>query len=90
MTSFSRCAVTASTAGRAPQSAACFLAGQIVSRAVGFPAGTVVGFRDGKMAARAESPDGWREFITEMSCMAQAVAWSRHYGKELRQICTEG
>ena len=82
-------AMTAYAEGRgspAPLSMACVLATQMVSSAVAFLPGTVIGFKAGRLATRAEPPRGWRDFVTGASCMARAFAWRRHFDRTIRAI----
>jgi hypothetical protein len=71
---------------RAPESMACVLATQMVSSAVTFLPGTVVGYIDGKLTARAETQRSWRDLLTGAACMARAFAWQRHFDKTIRAI----
>jgi len=70
----------------APQSMACVLGTLMVRRAVAFLPGTVVGFAEGRLAARAEPQRSWRYLVTGGSYIARAIAWQRHFGKTLRAI----
>jgi hypothetical protein len=65
---------------------ACVLGTLMVRRAVAFLPGTVVGFTECRLAARAEPQRSWRDLVTGGSCMARAIAWQRHFGKTLRAI----
>lgn len=70
----------------APQSMACVLATQMVSSAVTFLPGTVIGYTEGKLTARAETPRSWRDLMTGAASMARAIAWQRHFDKTIRAI----
>lgn len=71
---------------RAPESMACVLGMQIVRSAVAFRPGTVVGFTDGRLAARAEPRRSWRDLVTVGSYMARSIAWQLQFGKTIRAL----
>jgi hypothetical protein len=78
--------VRAGARPRAPESMACVLGTQIVRSAVAFRPGTVVGFTDGRLAARAKPQRSWRDLVTGGSCMARSIAWQLQFGNTIRAL----
>jgi hypothetical protein len=71
---------------RAPDAFACYKGTQMVSGAVTFLPGTVVGFKAGKLTVRREPPLGLRGAALTASCVVRAFAWRRHYDKTINEI----
>ena len=65
---------------------ACVMGTRMVSSAVVFLPGTVVGFTEGKLTARSSPRHGWRDVVTGASCMARAFAWRRYFDKAIGAI----
>jgi hypothetical protein len=65
---------------------ACVLGSRMVSTAVVFLPGTVVGFTEGKLTVRASPRHGWRDVVTAAFCTTRALAWRRYYDKAIRAI----
>jgi hypothetical protein len=72
-----------------PESFACYMGTKMVSTAVQFVPGTIVGFTGHKLRARAEPRLAWRNTVIMVSCMAEAFTWRRYYDRTIRAIARD-